>query len=283
MERKKIITTARIPEISAIYYALLQSGYGFYSVGRSREKTAPVESYAGVEKVPDFFAAAKQNTCEIYPWWPRAAICETAVFYLRPDRLGFDGFEAFFRQIMTAGNISDEERNDSLWSWIRGFPAALSAVMDSPGFLRYLEWEEKEVSLRLAERGTELSDLEHRIYTCMEKYASPVKKIGIYLSPIKCAYSADYHLIGDSFVYSSGEFSADSVLHEFLHHVVHPVVTEKAASAVLKDGSVKAIDGSYLRAGELNAFEELAVRRLTEDIMSGYYPEKLEDYIISAK
>ena len=71
MSNAKKITISSIPEISAIYFALLQSGYDYYAMGRSRDHGAKIQEYIGITKVPSFFAGVKQDTCEVYPYWPR--------------------------------------------------------------------------------------------------------------------------------------------------------------------------------------------------------------------
>lgn len=76
-----------------------------------------------------------------------------------------------------------------------------------------------------------------------------------------------------------------SVIHEFLHHVVHPVVTENADVVVAKKTVYQDIDDSYYLsgddAGRLNAFEEYAVRGLTEAVLTGNYPKSVKGYLES--
>ena len=73
------------------------------------------------------------------------------------------------------------------------------------------------------------------------------------------------------------------VIHEFLHHVLHPVVEAQKAEIFAKRPEDKQIDESYYQDGSdsgiLNAFEETAVRSLTEDIMRDEYPDDLMIYI----
>ena len=85
MDDTKQITITCIREISAIYFALLQCGYDYYSIERSRNHNGRIQSFIGTEDVPPFFYGIKQDTCEVYPYWPRAAILETASFYLSAD------------------------------------------------------------------------------------------------------------------------------------------------------------------------------------------------------
>lgn len=69
--------------ISAIYYALLQSGYNFYSVERDAKVVNKLQSFilsGNCEYA--FFSEVKQNSCEVYPYWPRAAMLETATFFI---------------------------------------------------------------------------------------------------------------------------------------------------------------------------------------------------------
>lgn len=83
MQTAEQITISNIPEISAIYFALLQSGYDYYTMERSQNHISYIQEYIGAENTTLFFAGVKQNTCEVYPYWPRAAILETASFIYR--------------------------------------------------------------------------------------------------------------------------------------------------------------------------------------------------------
>lgn len=118
---------------------------------------------------------------------------------------------------------------------------------------------------------------------CVSKYGSPVHDIQIVINPIKCVYSADYHLDKNCFIFCSGAFRAESVIHEFLHHVVHPVVVEIADMVLANKRAYPGIDESYYlsgsKAGQLNAFEEYVVRTLTTDVMNGIYPDELISYL----
>ena len=73
------------------------------------------------------------------------------------------------------------------------------------------------------------------------------------------------------------------MIHEFLHHVLHPVVEAQKAEIFAKRPEDKQIDESYYQDGSdsgiLNAFEETAVRSLTEEVMRDEYPDDLMIYI----
>lgn len=283
MNSAKQITISNTPEISAIYFALLQCGYDYYAVDRSQEHNSYIQGYIGLEDIPPFFAGVKQDTCEVYPYWPRAAVLETASFYLWPDHLQFRDYDAFREHIMAAGNIADHERDQKLWDWLADFPTALSKVLASDAFHNYLKWEQKWIATQNSNHGTELWLIKKCLDVCVSRYGSPVRDVQIIVNPIKCVYSSDYHLDGNRFIFSSGAFRADSVIHEFLHHVVHPVVMKIADMVMANKRTYPGIDESYYLsgddAGQLNAFEEYAVRTLTTDIMDGNFPDVLVSYL----
>ena len=194
MSNREQITISNIPKISAIYFALLENGYDYYAMGRSRGHISNIQEYIGTEKiVAPFFAAVKQNTCEVYPYWPRAAILETASFYLSPDGSHFQDCDALRNQIMNASNIADRERDQRLWDWIAGFPTALSEILDCEAFRNYLKWEEKWLDAQNLRHGTELRAIKNCLDVCVSRYSSPVQDIQIVINPIKCVYSADFH------------------------------------------------------------------------------------------
>lgn len=283
MENAKQITISNIPEISAIYFALLQCGYDCYAMGRNKERIADIQGYIGTVNVPHFFAGVRQDTCEVYPYWPRAAILETASFYLSPDRSQFLNYDAFHNQIMSVTNIANHERDQRLWDWLKDFPMALSQVLACDAFRNYLKGEQKWLVKQNAKYEADLRKIKDCLDVCVSKYGSLVQDIQIVINPIKCAYSADYHMDKDCFVFCSGAFRAESVIHEFLHLVVHPVVVEVEDVVLATKRTYPSIDESYYlsndKAGQLNAFEEYAVRVLTKDVMEGNYPDELIPYL----
>ena len=264
MSNTELMNITSMRAISAIYFALLQSGYDYYGMGRSKEHVSAIEQFVGLKDVPPFFAGAKQNTCEVYPYWPRAAILETALFYLQPDQQVFLNYAGFQRDIFESDNIADHERSEALWKWIEGFPAALSSVMACDAFENYFSWEQEWLAEQNAKCATELQQIKNCLDLCVAKYA-------------------DYHLFEHSFVYCSGAFHAESVIHEFLHHVVHPAIADVADDVLAVEHIYADLDPSYYLsgndAGKLNAFEEHAVRLLTQDILADVYPDDLLEYL----
>ena len=273
----------QFPKISAVYYGLLQSGYDFYTYERSAEHIKKLQSFCNPDISSPFFSETRQNTCDVYPYWPRAFILETATFFLNDSISDFRNLGVLRQKIMAFGNISQKERDDPLWNWLADFPQELDSVLSDNSFAEYLEWEGKWISAQKAIYRDELRIIRNCLETCTDRYHSPVRRIQICINPIKCVYSSDYHLLGDCFVFSSGVLRVDSVIHEFLHHVVHPFV-ERQKTFVSEYKPVNhQIDQSYYLsdsdAGLINAFEETVVRSLTEEIMNGRYPGSLSDYI----
>ena len=272
-----------MPEISAIYFALLQCGYDYYTIERSQGHIDRIRNFIGVDDVPPFFSETKQSTCQVYPYWPRAAILETATFHLLPDRSQFRDYDVFRSYIMSAGNISDCERDQKLWGWLDDFPAAITRVLSSDSFCRYLEWENRWITKQNVCHKADLRLIQSCLDMCVSKYNSAVQDIQIVVNPVKCVYSADYHLEKRCFIFSSGAFRTDSVIHEFLHHVVHPVVAGTADMVLDYKRIWPGIDDSYYLSGDndgqLNAFEEYAVRKLTEHVLQKKCPESIADFL----
>lgn len=234
--------------------------------------------------VPDsgkysFFSEIRQNTCEVYPYWPRAAMLETATFYMDLPRACFVDFDAYRSKILSAKNISDIERNEIFWNWIVRFPTALKDVFQSNCFSRYLEWENTWIEAQNKKHQTILRRIEDILVLCKERFHSPFQSIQVVPNPIKCIYSADYHLKDETFIFCSGALSEESIIHEFIHHSVHPVI-ENRKHEILRCNLVNLdLDVSYYlnggEAGKLNVFEEYMVRELTDNILSGDVPENL--------
>lgn len=184
---------------------------------------------------------------------------------------------------MSASNISDIERNDSLWKWISNFPSSINEVLSNREFQRYLEWENEWIVEQNVKYKKELYIVQKCLDICVKKYRSNIQDIQIVINPIKCAYSADYHMKGNSFIFCSGIFKMDSVIHEFIHHVVHPYVIAHEQIIAERQLSYPDIDVSYFldggKAGQLNAFEEHLVRELTKDVIVMNYPNDIDSYL----
>ena len=104
------------------------------------------------------------------------------------------------------------------------------------------------------------------------------------LSPIKCAYSSDYHFVNGQFIFSSGQFSIESVIHEFLHHAIHTYVLKNKNRILASKKHFECIDSSYYLSdsenGKLNAFEEYFVKALTKEFLKETPPIDLDKYIL---
>ena len=283
MDFNEKIEISSIPAVSAIYFALLQCGYDYYSFERSAEHTNAIKMFRETDTALEFFSEIKQNTCAVYPYRPRAAMLESATFYIHPDMNDFTDIERYRDFIMSAGNITDDERGLSFWEWIVLFPRELKKVLLSDSFKNYMKWENQWIQQQNILHKNQLEFLKSCIDFCVKYYYSPIKRVQLVLSPIKCVYSSDYHIIGDCFLFSSGAFKIDSVIHEFLHHVVHPTVTKCKSYILAGKQKYKDIDASYYltgdESGRLNAFEEFAVRSLTKKFQEGIFPTDLEMYI----
>ncbi len=69
-----ITTITNIPAISAIYYALLQGGYEYYPLDRDHAHADVIQSFAHGSRALPFFDGARQHSCDVYAYWPRAAL-----------------------------------------------------------------------------------------------------------------------------------------------------------------------------------------------------------------
>lgn len=270
-------------KISAIYFALLQCGYDYYVMGRKEKEIESIRRWKDDSLCFEFFMNTKQSSCEVYPYWPRAALLETASFYLAENDIRFEEFSRLYEHIMSAGNITDQERDPSLWEWMADFPEAIDEVLSNDLFINYLSWEKVWIELQNVKYEKELQLIQKCVDTCLEKYDSPIQEVKILINPIKCIYSADYHLDDNCFVFSAGGFNKELVIHELLHHVIHSAVINKKKDILLKNRKFKDLDDSYYLSGcdegRLNAFEEYAVRRLTKNIMEDKFPVDIVTYL----
>lgn len=258
--------------ISAIYFALLQCGYEFYSLDRDEKLTECLRQFAASD-AHAFFTEVKQNSCDAYPYWPRAALLESAAFYLTPDLQSFADLKAFKQTVMSAGNLTDADRTPAFWDWIANFPNALTQIVQSDAFALYFALETGWLMEQQIKHKADFQKLQALLSRCAEKYSSPITRVQIVQNPIKCVYSADYHIRADCLTVVSGAFSLSNVSHEFLHTVVHPFALAHQDAIQNSACTFAEQDPTYRTAGMMNAFEEYVVRKLTEQVMNGEYPD----------
>lgn len=266
------IQLACIPAISAIYYALLQNGYEFCHIERDEATVQKLREFAAHHEAFPYFAHSRQSSCEVYPYWPRAALLETASFFLEPGG-GFIDIAALRQLIHSFSNITDSDRDSAFWTWLMDFPAALRDVQSSKGFHEYLQWERSWLEAQSRLHTDDLATIQKALRASRKLlHASQVHEIEIVISPIKCVHSADFHLFEGRFIFSSGRFTADSVIHESLHPAVHPLVLLHRDEILSRKRRYDGIDSSYYLndsdEGYLNAFEEALVRSITACLMA---------------
>lgn len=271
----------QMPSISAIYFAILQCGYEYYPLERDEAHVSAIKRHEGAARVPPFFEQVRQSTCEVYPFWPRAAILETAAFFLNDACDQFADYDALVSTVMSASNISPAEKGERLWEWLRAFPAALRDVMAGEGFHRYLEWEEAWTADQIRRCGAALNALRQMLRFCQRHYRPACQQLRLVLNPVKCVYASDHIVLGDTLCFTSGALRTESVIHEYLHTIIRPLL--EAGIIAIPRAEYPDLDASYYlardEAGYRNAFEEHAVRALTDKAMQQAYPPDLAAYL----
>lgn len=278
------LSITNIPRISAIYFALLQNGYDFFIMGRDSTFIHALQPFIQSDAPLPFFAQARQSSCEVYPYWPRVALLEEACFFLNDDASAYQSFDSYKHCVENASNLSTNDLSPALWQWLSDFPSALKKLLHSPAFLRYLEWENAWISQQNAVHQQELAHIQHCLDLCTTQYGVTFPAIKICLCPIKCIHSSDYHTTPDhSFICTLGALDCESVLHEFMHTVLHPYLIPLKQQITQKTHTYPQLDHSYYldgsEEGKLNAFEEYAVRQLTATVSQGHTPHSLPIFL----
>ena len=101
-----------------------------------------------------------------------------------------------------------------------------------------------------------------------------IRKITVFVCPIKCCYSADYFTCIHEMFVMLGDYLPHSIIHEYLHLAVKPLVQKHKAHILTKpDDKYLILDSSYYLNddddGFLNAFEEHIVRLASGKISCG--------------
>lgn len=278
------LTIENIPRISAIYFALLQSGYDFYTLDRTPDITQALRSFTASDTPHAFFSQVKQASCTAYPYWPRAALLEGASFFLRDDFSGYHAFDQYKYCVESTGNLTANDLSPVLWQWLADFPAVLRTVLQSAPFARYLAWENAWIAQQNALHQQELARIRRCLDLCAAQYNAALPRVRICLCPIKCIHASDYHTAPDqSFICTLGALDCESVLHELLHTVLHPHITSFRQQILQKQRIYPHLDSSYYlnggAEGQLNAFEEHAVRHLSVAVAQNHAPQSLDEFL----
>lgn len=256
-------------ELNAIYFGLLLSGYEYAAINKPKEINDiihKIENYNALNNTRDFFSLAKSNTCEVYPFWPRAALLETALFFMTHGMLDI---EKYSKYVNNRTNITAEERNNEFYEWIKAFPTHLHSVMEDKLF------QEVDETLTTFTNAMEISESAMKLTDKLSSFSLPtdkeIKKLSVIICPIKCCYSADYFTSGSEMFVILGDYLPHSVVHEYLHLVVYPLIQKhKAQILSLHKNKRFEIDPSYYMSsdetGILNAYEEHIVRVASEII-----------------
>jgi len=96
-----------------------------------------------------------------------------------------------------------------------------------------------------------------------------INKLSVLVCPLKCCYSADYFTRCDEMFVILGDFIPHSVVHEYMHLIVRPLVVNHKAHILsdLRDRQLSVGSSYYLHDdddGFLNAYEEYIVRTASE-------------------
>lgn len=259
--------------INAIYFGLIGSGYNYADIEKSEEilkLIKIVEDNPLPKTINKFFRGAYQNTCKPYPYWPRAALMETATFFIR-DVNNADTFDyrGYYNEVMNLTNVIDSERDEHFWIWVKEFPYMLKEILLHKKFQEVDEYIKKWILENSKAYENKIAKIEQSLIKLMASEGKEVQPIKVIISPLKCVYSADYKAFGGKLFVLLGDFLPHSIVHECIHPLVHPYIIELRAD-ILKCFESKTfnIDKSYYlnkdEDGFLNAFEENIVRKVTD-------------------
>ncbi|MCL2322760.1 MAG: hypothetical protein FWC47_11740 [Oscillospiraceae bacterium] len=258
--------------INAIYFGLITTDYNFYKDLKSQEIIDKAEQIRKIKLntgVDNFFRKTYQNSCEAYPYWPRAALLETATFFIHRGEVLFTRFHDYYEYIKNLNIFSEIKEDKEFWYWINMFPESILKIVENEYFLDFDNWSHNWIEGQNEIFNSSLKELSHIVSVLTKKYSIKINNIDIILAPLKCAYSADYYKDYDTLYVILGKFDLKYVMHEFLHIVVHKIVLDNCEHVLTlnKNTRYKNLDKSYYADSDecvLNAFEENIVRELID-------------------
>jgi len=271
MNKVQIITSSNI-DINAIYFGIALSGYEYADIDKSDDITKWLEQirrYSSLDEAKRYFSSARQSTCAAYPFWPRAALLESATFFINEKGFDYDGYCAYVKVLP---NLTDEEKSDDFFCWVKGFTKYLMQIKTDPLFQdinRQISCKVNEISANSTEK---INLIKGRLDSLSASVASAITTISLIICPIKCVYSADYFAVGSVMSVILGDFLPHSIVHEYLHPIVHSYIQKHRECIVTcNEGKYLDLDRSYHMGndenGKLNAFEENIVRIISNLIL----------------
>jgi hypothetical protein len=259
-------------EINAIYFGLILSGYEYSSIEKSSNVLSIINdiiTYPGLDDIKQYFARTRQKTCEAYPFWPRAALLETATFFIDNEGLSFDAYADY---VNSRPNLSVMERDEDFFLWVQEFPKYLKVIKTNRFF--------REINKRLSDIVTEIAGVASmdvlELVSALDLLANgttiDVSSLSVAICPLKCIYSADYYVSGAEMSVILGDFLPHSIIHEYMHLIVHPNIFKYKESilSIPKSKQLTAV-GTYDISEATNSFiydfEECIVRTATNLVL----------------
>lgn len=264
--------------INAIYFGLIKSSYSYADIQKPDEILKlinVIKEYRLPKDILNFFSETYQTTCNTYPFWPRAALMETATFFMNDlcDPDSFD-YSTYYNKVMNLPNIIESERDDHFWNWIEKFPYILKCILLDENFQEIDKCVEKWITANFETFEKKIDIIEQSLKELMDREGKEIQPIKVIISPLKCIYSADYQVSEGKLFVVLGDFIPHSIVHECVHPIVHSYIIDFNVDILKYFGrKIFNIDKSYYlnqdEDGFLNAFEENVVRRVTELIVNG--------------
>lgn len=258
-------------EINAIYFGVALSGYEYSDISKSAyiiELAERVKNYQGLSDAKSFFSNARQNSCDVYPFWPRAALLETAAFYIDDTRFKFNEYCAY---VNSRPNLTEDEKSDDFFRWIRDFPKYLNQIKANHFFQEINNQFENAVKRLSTDSEVQKVRTIENLNILANDIVLDISTISVIICPLKCIYAADYFIAGSEMSVILGDFIPHSVIHEYLHLIIHPKIkSHKGVILSQLDSSKLDLPRSYFlgndESGLLNAFEEHIVRIVSSSI-----------------
>ena len=271
MDKMQVIISSNT-DINAVYFGIALSGYEYADIDKSDdiiEMLQQIRSHSGLDEAKQYFSNTRQTICGVYPFWPRAALLESATFFITGESFDFDNYCTYVKALP---NLTAEEKSDDFFCWVKDSPKYLTQIKSDPFFQKInkrIHSKVNEISLNSIK---EIRLIEGKLERLSTNVASAISTISLVICPLICIYSADYFTNGSIMSVILGDFLPNSIVHEYLHPIVRPYIKKHRERITNLDGIKHLdLDKSYYinndENGMLNAFEENIVRKISDSIL----------------
>ncbi|MGE5579946.1 MAG: hypothetical protein ACM3WU_07875 [Bacillota bacterium] len=256
--------------VFALYVGLTVSGYSLARASPGSPEEELIRAIKQAEWSPavrNYFAKARSRTGGVNPYWPKAEMLLEACLYLESGRQFNPRDEIALLRAIAGFPVSPAEKDAWTVAWVRDFPSAYGAVMDSDQFpllwTSYLDVLQPRLAV-FEQAATASLD---SIVSVTGFPRTSLPDVVVIPNPLQAPEIADFVRRPYTIHVVVAEPRLSSMVHELLHDVLGPVVRSNKAAIVAHRRLLRPVLSSMMRMQYAWADDEESWLRVFEENM----------------